>query len=183
MIECKWYRVGRDYEHPSGIARYLVDGNTLRIWCDGTRNRQEWRWNIMPRRKRFDGARLNKVDYEQAYEVLRHIPVDFNNFELIVIAGLSRGGAIAHILGWMLRRHDVVVSAFASKRAGDRELVRQVPMVNTAYRGDIVPWLPPWYASPTVGWLYPRRGFVKAHIGAAHLAARYRHLCTRRWLD
>lgn len=177
-----WHRLGRDAEHPAGIARYLVRGNTLYIFCDGTRNGQEWRWNVMTRRLKFSRTKVNKVDFEQAgevwYELLREL--DPYSFDAVVCAGYSRGGAIAQILAWfMSTMAHARAFAFAGKRAGNRRFNEQMPQINDAQFGDIVPLLPPWYARPNMTWWRPWMMPWSAHIAMGREAARWRHDITR----
>ena len=127
-----------------------------------------------------DGSRANKVDWEQAQQVATELyaALDLWRFNRVTVAGLSRGGAIAVLVAWILS--PVIVEryakAFAGKRVGNRKLMDGVHHSNTWYRGDIVPWLPFRYASyrgwMVVGdWKWP----WDAHMDAAHTAARWRH--------
>lgn len=136
-----WKRLGRTRECPAGIARYQVKNDCLYIWCSGTGTRNEWSWNFDIRTEKAFGARVNRRDYAQAFSV-----VDALNDALpgwseypVYTAGYSRGGAIAAVVALMIKARDVRL--FAPKRAGIR-LPRFVAMHS---RGDLVPFLPPWY--------------------------------------
>jgi hypothetical protein len=184
-----WHRLGRDADHPAGIARYLVRDDTLYIWCDGTRNRREWRENFQPRKQALSPgsrARVNVKDYLQAWEVLRALPRLITLDTRVWIGGYSLGYAVALILGWLIRGYaaSVTVLGFAGKRVGNRafhdELVRRgVGHSNTSYRWDIVPWLPPHYARGPQDWIRDKYWPVKAHLKAGHDAAYWRHELTK----
>ena len=180
-----WHRIGRTTEHPQGMARYLIRGSHLYIFCDGTATLQQWRWNFTTLTRRLsDGSRANRKDYAQAVEVAAelYMELDLWGFEQITIGGLSRGGAIAVLLAWYMARFNsqITVFAFAGKRVGNRKLMDQVNHSNLWQRGDVVPWLPFRYAS------YRGRMTVKpltwpwkAHLWAAHQAAYWRHELTQ----
>lgn len=178
-----WTRLGRTADHPAGIARYLETPDALYIWCDGTRNLQEWRWNFQTIRKwikEHHRVRVNVKEYAQARLILDEL-VMINLDQPIWVLGYSRGGAIAQCLALMLSgpESQITVATFASKRTGNRAFLRKVRVINDAQRGDIVPFLPPWYARIPTYWWKPLMRPDKAHIAAAHMAALYRHELTQ----
>lgn len=65
------------------------------------------------------------------------------------ITGHSKGGALALLAGWLFKDSDPVVITFAAPRVGNVGFARSYAK---AFRyenpKDIVPKLPPWYASP-----------------------------------
>lgn len=167
-----WTRIGRD-KTPAGIARYLIRGGIVYIWCDGTQSPREWRWNFTPGTVRVGDRRYNCKDWEQALAVMEALPDEVRYHDCFFLAGLSRGGAIAQCLGEMLGTR--YLTLFASKRAG-RKLPRRVCH---AYRGDIVPYLPPWYTGFDMAWLGNWQPFWKAHEDALKLAAKWRYEIAR----
>ena len=184
-----WHRLGRDADHPAGIARYLERGDDLYIFVDGTRNNREWRLNFQTLRFRpwGDKARVSVKDFEQARAV-RHALDDAGVTFVgrrVVIGGYSRGYAIALILAYDMLDTPYVptVWGWAGKRAGNRAFMRaletwEVCTSNLSHRGDIVPYLPPWYAPTPTVWHSPRMLPHAAHIHAGHQAARWRHEVT-----
>jgi hypothetical protein len=65
------------------------------------------------------------------------------------ITGHSKGGALALLAGWLFQVFEPTVITFAAPRVGNSAFARSYSM---AFRyenpKDIVPKLPPWYASP-----------------------------------
>ena len=182
-----WKRLGRTPDHPAGIARYLETPDAVYIWCDGTRNLQEWRWNFQTVRqfiREHYRVRVNAKDYAQAKCVLDELDAEglgFRSGRPIMISGYSRGGAIAQCLALMLDFPDrrAFAVGFASKRTGNRAFVQKVDAENFGFRGDVVPLLPPWYASIPTQWAGPWMWPIKAHVESGRDAARWRHKLTK----
>ena len=184
-----WTRLGRDADHPAGIARYMERGDTLYIWCGGTRNRREWRWNFQTRKLRAGSgkARVNRKDLLQAQDVflaLYKAGVKHCDRQ-VVIGGYSRGYAIALLLAWMIATYsEVTVLGFAGKRVGNKAFHDQleewgVAHCNSSGRWDVVPLLPPWYAAGKQHWMLFSINPVKAHVYSGHVAAYWRHEVTQ----
>ena len=184
-----WTRLGRDADHPAGIARYLVRDDTLYVWCDGTRNTQEWRWNFMTRKLVVGemGARINWADWEQSLDVwcaMSRALDGVERFKTVRIGGYSRGYAIALGLAWLFATvtfaKNITVIGWAGKRVGNRAFHEQldawgVVHVNLSLRYDIVPCLPPWYARGFQNWERTRYWPVKAHVESGKDAALWRY--------
>lgn len=171
----RWKRLKRDREHPAGIARYLATPSEVYIWCDGTGTGREWLANFDPRmvrrrvwmheRKRW----YCRSSWLQAREVLNALPYDLLHGRRIMVAGFSRGGAVAACLRLMLGAK--VHTLFAPKRYR----LGKAADLAIHYRGDIVPYLPPWMA----GYRLDKKGswqpFWRAHRDAARDAAKWRY--------
>ena len=173
-----WHRIGRTTEHPQGLARYLIRGNHLYVFCDGTATLQQWRWNFMTLTRGLQGgARASRADWQQAHDAYIELSyaVDIGRFHDITISGYSRGGGIAILLAWMIGA-PASAFVFAGKRVGNRKLMRGVTHSNYWHRGDPVPWLPFRYAAYSNRlvfrpWMWP----WKAHMETAHTAAYWRY--------
>lgn len=162
--------------------RYAQHEGTLYVWCAGTTGHSEWADNLRLRQKRVYGRFVNVRDYRAAREIFVALLCAFGQlgFVRVVVYGFSRGGAIAQVLDKMLEEESsarrVELQLFASKRGMSD--VRDLRVAsNIAYRGDVVPFLPPppFYRIPPVLWL---SSFVLpwvAHNRAAHEAARVRY--------
>lgn len=188
-----WTRLGRDADHPAGIARYLVRDNVLYVFCDGTRNRREWRENFQTRKvwAGYRVARVNRKDFEQAKDVwyeLTRAGVRVRDFDRVVVGGYSRGYAIALCFAWFIAHptyRKAIVHGWAGKRVGNRAFHKRlnqlgVVHVNMSCRWDIVPWLPPHYARGPQSWLYGFRfNPIRAHVASGKVAAMWRHLQTK----
>ena len=158
---------------PGTAARYLVKDRVLYIFCRGTSSADPWWRNLLVRRERWHGYRLNWADFLEAFGISRRLPTE--GYDLVFIAAFSRGAGPAAILQLMIGGE---LSLFAPKRVGCRALVRRQSKFARAYRCDIIPLLPPWYASWRCrwsGWMWP----WKAHQRAARDAARWRHEVSR----
>jgi hypothetical protein len=171
-----WHHVA-DTHH-----KYTQRDATLYIWCAGTKGHVEWADNFRLRQKRLYNRFVNLRDYRAALELYKQLSqqAPVAHFNRIVCFGFSRGGAIAQILCRMLDEKFpstlVEIHLFASKRSMSRVSDLRI-LSNIAYRGDIVPFLPPlpFYRLPPICW---KGRFVLpwvAHNKAAHDAARVRH--------
>jgi len=142
------------------------------IFVEGSNDYPDWKRNLFCLRRRgWAGiGRVNRIDRKEARKLLRENRCLPNTVTLI---GYSRGGAIAQIAAAALaekgRAVDLIL--FASKRTGNEAFVKKLDAPNIAEvtakrkRGDIVPFLPPWYANvkhEAIGdWQVP----WKAHTG------------------
>jgi pimeloyl-ACP methyl ester carboxylesterase len=156
-------------------ARYLIRDRVLYVFCRGTTSADPWWRNLLVRRVVWSGYRVNRADLDEALWVRSWLacerPHDRTN-----IVGFSRGAGVAALLTLMLP--NATTLAVAPKRVGCRKLVRELTagyrLGATAYRFDVVPLLPPWYAGwrcKWSGWMWP----WKAHERSAKDAARWRH--------
>lgn len=176
----KWHSV-------PDIGKWALSGGHLFIWVAGTRGWKDWRDNFDLRRDRLsDGAWVCRREHEEALEVLqviRDAEVEFESIEAVTIIGFSKGGATAQILAYKLFPFapHITLMLYASKRAGNRRFLRQLRhrtdmILAIAYRGDIVPFLPPWpFRNPK----HSRQGRLRwqwnAHLLAKKDAAKARH--------
>jgi dienelactone hydrolase len=118
--------------------------------------------------------RYNLRDWKQAAKVIESLPEEVRYCSKVITSGYSRGGAIAICLAEALTAQCAIV--FAPKRVG-----MFLPKVLAVHRrGDIVPYLPPWYSKYT----FIRRGkwriFWQAHKEAGKDAAAWRCEAERR---
>jgi len=155
-----------------GVARYIVAGDTLYVWCSGSRGR-DWirnlRWRTEPV---APGVRVLSADLEEARDVWR--AVHREQFRRIHIIGFSRGGAVAQALSWWIPQDvPVTLELYAPKRVVTKR--PPVPTSAHAWAGDIVPFLPPWLRGVAIKWRGPWRWPWRAHRRAAREAARRRH--------
>lgn len=141
------------------VGRYLVRGEVLYIFCGGTNTATDRRRNLRTRRVAALGGRVNQADLEEAELIFRAVTlaVDLSDIRLVAICGFSRGGAVAQLLWLLIGAHLPVVRAlelYAPKRTMCRQLPRKWGDLweATAYRFDVVPFLPPWYAGIPIVW-------------------------------
>lgn len=160
----KWHKI-------AGIAKTLSTHDTLYVFCTGSIGRGDWIRNIRTRRVDYAGHKLNEQDFIEAVEVLMKIEGEIDD-RAVVIGGFSRGGAVGAILHLMLAEEHGIgaqLKLWAPKRSG-------IPVIGRAHRGDVVPYLPPWY--PRIDLLTddePLSWSWVAHKKSAHDAAKWRH--------
>jgi hypothetical protein len=160
----KWRKI-------AGIAKVLDTPDTLYVFCTGSIGRGDWIRNMRTRRVDYGGHRVNEADFSEAVAVLLEIEGKIGTRE-IVIGGFSRGGAVAAILHLLLAEEygtGAQLKLWAPKRSG-------LPVIGRAHRGDMVPYLPPWY--PRIDLLTEDEPITwpwAAHKKSAHDAARWRH--------
>lgn len=148
----RWTRLGRSRECPEGIARYMMQDGIFYIWCAGSHGK-EWCWNMDTETGPFVDKEtvisVNRRDYYQAMKVLDAVfPVLVKSgAKHVQTAGISRGGAVAVMLTLILINgidvgYEVLPPVlWAPKRLGRIGRVFQA----MKHKGDIVPYLPPWY--------------------------------------
>lgn len=163
--------------------RVLRRGRTLIVWLSGTIGHSEWARNFRIRTIPRYGRRVKAELWGDAITVVDEIMPMLDGVDEIIVAGFSRGGGLAQVVTLELFEHgirlsDVVTMLFAPKRAFDR--VPVFPRLEcTAYRGDVVPFLPPWYGRLPVVWLGRLSWLWTAHDKAGHDAARWRYDATK----
>lgn len=158
---------------PGTCARYIIRDRTLHVFCHGTSSADPWWRNLLVRRVRWRGYRVNCADLDEAFAVRNHVAEE-RPHDRTDIVGFSRGAGPAALLALMLP--NAVLGLAAPKRVGCRQLVRDLRgrSVVEAYRCDIIPLLPPWYAGFKCSW----SGFYwpwQAHRLSAKDFARARH--------
>jgi hypothetical protein len=130
---------------------YTRDHSAIRI--HGSNDYEDWRRNLfyLLRRGWAGTGRVNRIDRKEARKLLRE---NRNLPHEVIVSGYSRGGAIAQIVASALvqKGHLVKLYLYASKRTGDSQFVNGLTRLcdrTTAKRnrGDIVPFLPPWYSN------------------------------------
>ena len=159
---------------PGTCARYLIRDRVLYIFCRGTSKRHDkWYRNLLVRRTRWRGYRVNRADWQEALLVLGHL-WDTSRWDSVEIMGFSRGAGPAAILA--LQWPDAYLQLAAPKRLGCRGLVKHLRgrMKVTAKRFDVIPLLPPWYAGWRCKW-YDYMWPWDAHAESARRAAWWRH--------
>ena len=162
--------------------RVLRRDRTLYVWLSGTTGHSEWARNLDVRTMLVYNRRVKTELWREALDVAQEVEPMLDGVEQIVISGFSRGGGLAQVVALELidRNIDagVFVELWASKRAMSN--IVGVPIMNcTAHRGDIVPFLPLWYARLPMTWLGRFDWFWKAHNKAGHDAAKWRHDATK----
>jgi predicted lipase len=142
------------------------------VWVDGSNDLVDWIYNFRTMRSIGDNERVNRMDRHEAIRVLRVLLRTYPNTQKWYINGHSRGGAIAQIVARELARkgHRVLLRCVGSKRTGNRRFVQAlsgvVRTLSVRNRGDLVPFLPPWYArlQPEIVTYKPWSGPYKAHV-------------------
>jgi len=122
------------------------------ICCDGSDTWQEWVCNVFAFRTGINGVHQS---YDRAaYGIFRQVIKSVAPLQEWTIAGHSRGGAIALILGVYLARMGVVVRVvtFGAPKAGSKRFQRAVrekvaSATHYTVTGDIVSNIPRWWES------------------------------------
>jgi len=152
------------------MVEWRISDDGTELFILGSNDRYDWAFNFRTRRIGMEGdkqIRVNRMDRYEATVILRSLTPEQRG-KLRRIRGHSRGGAIAQIVAYELANVDITLLTYGTKRTGNKVFVRRQQKtcraVHFRNRGDIVPWLPPWYASMrcTVGgpWQWP----WKAHL-------------------
>lgn len=162
--------------------RVLRTGDTLIVWLGGTTGHSEWARNLRTRTVREYDRRVKAELWAEAITVGDEIESMLGGVQTVVVAGFSRGGGLAQVVALeaisKVLGVRVLVRLYAPKRALSD--VRGVPVIHcSAHRGDIVPYLPPWYARLGVTWMGRFDWLWKAHDKSGHDAARWRHEVSR----
>jgi hypothetical protein len=164
------------------VCQYAVKDNTLYLFVRGTETKQEWRWNL----SQFStvgilgGYRVNRSHYLQALDVLMHKDI-FEHRQKIVILGHSRGFGIATVMALILQYtcRDVHLLGVAGKRTLGIFSKRPKMIIlhpNVSVKGDIVPFLPPFYKSTTKNrWIDKLTWPWKAHIKSIPLVIKVKN--------
>lgn len=158
-------------------ARYVIRDRSLYVFCGGTSNRTEMRENLRLRRTGFGAWRVNAADLREAERVHAGLPNGLQ-YNRIVVHGFSRGAAIAALTALFRGVGVSRLYLYAPKRSvslrAARWMRRYLAYEAQAYRFDIIPMLPPWYAGWRCRWsrwMWPWR----AHEQSARDFARARH--------
>lgn len=124
----------------------------VHVYIYGSNDWVDWFYNLRTMRSIGDNERVNRMDRYEAIRVLRWLLHTYQTADRWIINGHSRGGAIAQIVARELMRkgHYTMLTCYGSKRTGNRRFVRALSdggrPVFVRNRGDLVPYLPPWYA-------------------------------------
>ena len=162
--------------------RVLRRDRTLYVWLSGTTGHAEWARNLDVRTMLVYNRRVKTELWREALDVALEVTPMLDGVKEILVAGFSRGGGLAPVVALELiaRQIDaaITVQLWAPKRALSD--VTGVPIAHCfAHRGDIVPYLPPWYGRLPVEWFGRCDWFWKAHNKAGHDAAKWRHDVTK----
>ena len=162
--------------------RVLRRDRTLYVWLSGTTGYSEWARNFHTRTLNRYGRRVKAELWVEAVQVSYEVRSRLDGVKDVVISGFSRGGGLAQVVALELIDRNIDAGVFVELWAPKRALsdVSGVPITHCfAYRGDIVPFLPPWYGRLPMTWLGRVDWFWKAHNKAGHDAARWRHEVTK----
>ena len=162
--------------------RVLRRGRTLIVWLSGTIGHSEWARNFRIRTIPRYGRRVKAELWGDAVTVVEEIKPMLDGVEEIIVAGFSRGGGLAQVVTLALNESRVqpvvVCRLWAPKRALSE--ARDLPITHcSAYYGDIVPFLPPWYGRVETMWIGPFDWIWRAHNKAAHDAAWWRYYAAK----
>jgi hypothetical protein len=178
-------RFGReDNRGPDG--KYGWAGSTLHIWVNGTNSGYDWAQNVRTGTANVRGVNVNRVDYEAAMHILHALMPDIAVANRIHLHLVSRAGGPGFALTLLIPNNKPIdIDGWSMKRGGLREFVEQVMLRckrirHVARRGDIVPFLPPWYAWVPPRWYGRLTWPWVAHISVVKAAAEQRHELSKR---
>lgn len=160
-----------------GIARYIATDSTLYVWCSGSDGWGDFWRNIDPRAEQvFPRGWVASADIREARTVWRSVHRLARERHVHII-GFSRGAAVAVALGlWLPPDITYSLELYAPKRAANRRAVSELHHVEAyAQKGDVIPYLPPWFDSVHVDWRGPWKRPWEAHRQMAKRASRRRH--------
>jgi hypothetical protein len=121
----------------------LAEDGHLFVYLNGSERLSDWVRNFQTRRKLRGGAWVNRVDHREALATIRELRVMIESADKVTVAGHSRGAAEAACMAWELGCRAILL---APKRTGCRDFVGELDYIAYRHRGDIVPYMPPWYA-------------------------------------
>ena len=159
------------------IARYHVTDSMLYIACSGSSGWGDlWR-NLDPRCEQvFPGSWVSEADLDEARTVWQAVHT-YARGRTVHILGFSRGAAVAIALAlWVPEKIGPTLELHAPKRVGNRRALSALrPTTAKAYRGDLIPFLPPWFRQVDIEWTNKWAWPWKAHMKAARAFVRRRH--------
>ena len=159
------------------IARYHVTDSMLYIACSGSSGWGDLARNLDPRCEQvFPGAWVAEADLDEARTVWRAVHT-YARGRTVHILGFSRGAAVAVALAlWMPESIRATLELYAPKRVGNRRALSALRQTTaTSYRGDLIPFLPPWFRQVDIEWAGKLRLPWRAHKRASKKFARRRH--------
>jgi hypothetical protein len=166
----RWKRI-------EGIARYLTTDSTLYLWCSGSDGWGDlWRNLDLRAEQVFPGAWVASADIWEARTVWRAVH-GFARDRHVHIIGFSRGAAVAVALAlWLPPDITYSLELYAPKRAANRRALSKLRHIEAhAQKGDVIPFLPPWFAQVQLKWRGPLMWPWEAHKAMAKAAVKRRH--------
>ena len=143
----------RSYNKTIDVQYGIYEDGRLSISLKPSHGIRDWLINLMAWGKMHRGYRWEFEQY--GTHILDAI---YTTNELwaasrkgIIIAGRSKGGAEAIMLGMLLRKYNkndfknIIVGAIDPPRAFGKKQAIDIPVTTICYRNDIVPSLPMWY--------------------------------------
>jgi len=159
------------------IARYHVTDSALYIACSGSSGWGDLARNLDPRCEQvFPGAWVAEADLDEARAVWQAVHT-YAHGRTVHILGFSRGAAVAVALAlWIPEGIGATLELYAPKRVGNRKALSALrPTTATAYRGDLIPLLPPWFRQVDIEWEGKLTWPWRAHSKSAKAFVRRRH--------
>lgn len=164
-----------------GRHRVIERDGGLIVWLSGTTGWREWVDNFRLRTQRVAGHRIKRVDWAEARVIAGEIErLITSATKWVQVCGYSRGGGLAQVVAIAAAGLGcpVWIRLYAPKRSMSRPAVTGVVFCQ-AFRGDVVPFLPPWLGLPEISWHNRVTWPWKAHDKAGRAAARWRHDISR----
>ncbi len=144
-------------------AKIWIDNRVLKIKIYGSDHWWDWIINMkMWRRQGYHAGWAREAGKLFLFFVKQSI----KSYDSIEIIGLSAGGAIAGVLGWIFYGPiPVHVTTVNAPKFCSRKRLKEIEKYMTAlvHRGDIVTYLPPFYAAPKREYYGDKTWFWTAH--------------------
>lgn len=183
-MRTNWHRLG------GTPHRYLIHANTVYLWCSGTYSWTRGAQNFDLRRVRAHDRKINVRDLAEARAIIASLNAEISerlgDNTRFILLGYSLGASLAAICSLIVRDagFHVVVRAWSPKR-GLSSMERIEVEHCVSWRGDPVPWVPPWpwYAPWAIDWKGRITWPWRAHLIGEREAARERYAIERRLRD
>lgn len=171
------------WTHVEGIGRIKETLGAVYVWCAGSSGPGDLKRNLS---LKFEAIAPDEFvpepDLREA-RVMLAAYAECSKTKPVHVVGFSRGAAVAVLFVRLLPgRNRITLRLYAPKRVSRKrtlKIVREkcVSLCSTAYRADLIPFLPPWFRQLAIElsskkWYWPYR----AHMKSARDAAKRRHM-------
>lgn len=156
-----------DNDGVEGRWAYVTDDH-IAFFIFGTNHFIDWIRNILIKKLRYDGVRVNRHDLYEAQWCVEYMTnhIDMSKIRKITVGGHSRGGATAAVVVLKLLKKfpdkEIQGVLTAPKKTGNKALITRTEEHIQSFRhhGDFVPLLPPY-----IPFFYPYRNYKHNTFG------------------